>query len=154
MTDTGEPKTAPMSVEALYQAITDGSYPPEQFCHEEHVRLAWYYLTRWPLPEAADRFDRDFDRFIEQAGARDKYHCTITFALLQLIFSHLDTEETRSDWNAFKADATPLFSDAIGLLMRHFSRDRLFSEEARLTWVDPDLAPLPGPAIRPITQRG
>ena len=52
----------------LYEALRDNKLDPESFDHESHIRLAWYYLTRWPYDEACERFNRHFLRFIVRAN--------------------------------------------------------------------------------------
>lgn len=128
---------------ALYERIRDGSFPPDEFSHAEHIRLAWYYLTEWPLPEAMDRFERDFRGYVARIGAQAKYHHTITRGLLELLATHLDDPALRRDWDAFREDARPAFDNALALLKRYWSEDTLFSDAARRGWVDPDRAPLP-----------
>jgi len=128
----------------LYQAVINGTLPVAEFDHEAHIRLAWYYLTRWPFSEASRRFHQDFRKLVQSAGAEAKYHKTITTALLQLIASHLGDEKCRSDWASFKADAEPLFADAVGLLQRFYSPTLLNSDTARTTLATPDLCELPG----------
>lgn len=131
--------------EALYLALRDGELDPESFDHESHVRLAWYYLTHWSYDEALEQFNQDFLRFIVSAGAESKFHKTITEALLQLIASHLGEEQCRSDWEYFKQDAAPLFTDAFGLLKRFYSHELLTSETARRKYTNPDIKDLPEP---------
>ena len=138
-------KPSELSHEELYTAINTGNLPPDDFDHEAHVRLAWYYLVTWPYEEALQRFNSDFYRFIVNAGAKSKYHKTITDALLQLISSHLEDERCRSSWDYFKTDARPLFTDAYGLLTRFYSPDLLQSEMARKEFTDPDVKNMPEP---------
>lgn len=138
-----EPGDGHARAHELYLRIRDGSFPPGDFSHAEHIRLAWYYLTRWPLAEAMDRFERDFRAYVAHIGAQAKYHHTITRGLLELLATHLDDPLLRQDWNAFRADARPAFDDALALLKRHWSEDTLFSDAARKGWVAPDRAPLP-----------
>jgi hypothetical protein len=135
-----------LSHEDLYFALRDGELDAESFDHESHIRLAWYYLTRWPYAEALVRFNQDFFHFIVSAGARSKFHKTITEALLQLISSHLGDEQCRKDWEYFKRDAEPLFTDAFGLLKRFYSADLLTSEAARHDFKDPDIKKMPQPS--------
>jgi len=132
--------------EDLYITLRDGELDPESFDHESHVRLAWYYLTHWPYEQALEHFNRDFFRFIVSAGAQGKYHKTITEALMQLIASHLGDERCRTDWEYFKQDADPLFSDAFELLKRFYSAELLGSEAARKDFKDPDVKKLPSPS--------
>lgn len=134
-----------LSHQQLYSAVKDGSLPPEDFDHEAHVRLAWFYLVSWPYEEAREKFNTDFRQFIIRAGAQGKYHKTITDALLQLISSHLDNEDCRSDWDCFKKDAEPLFADAYGLLQRFYSPGLLESDIARKQFKNPDIKDMPDP---------
>jgi hypothetical protein len=134
-----------LSHDDLCSALRDGTLDPDTFNHESHIRLAWVYLTRLPYEEACERFNADFLRFIVKAGAESKYHKTITDALLQLIASHLELEQCRSDWEFFKADAQPLFVNAYGLLQRFYSVKLLESDRARKEFAGPDLKAMPGP---------
>ena len=40
--------------------------------------------------------------------------------------------------------------DALSVLLRHYSKDRIFSDAARTTWCEPDLVPLPIPTAAPV----
>lgn len=138
-------QAATLNDKELYEAIRDCQLDPDGFDHEAHIRLAWYYLAHWPYDQALQKFNHDFKRFVVNAGAAGKYHRTITDALLQLIASHLHDEKCRVDWDYFKQDAAPLFTDAYGLLQRYYSSGLLESETARKTFKKPDKAELPAP---------
>jgi hypothetical protein len=138
-------KASTLGHHELHQTIQDGTLDGDSFDHESHVRLAWYYLVNWPYQQAIEKFNVDFLHFISDAGAAGKYHRTITDALLQLIASHLDDPQCRSDWNYFKRDARPLFEDASGLLQRFYSSRLLASDEARNSFQTADLKDLPEP---------
>lgn len=138
-------QAATLNDEELYEALADGSLDPAGFDHEAHIRLAWYYLTRWPYAEALQNFNHDFQRFVVNAGAAGKYHKTLTDALLQLISSHLRNQQCRQDWVYFKQDARPLFADAQSLLKHYYSTDLLASDAARKEFKKPDISDLPEP---------
>lgn len=139
-------KHAPsLTHEQLYVALRDDELDPESFDHESHIRLAWYYLNKWPYDEACEKFNTDFLRFIVNAGAQAKYHKTITDALLQLIASHLGDRQCQQSWEYFKKDAEPLFTDAYGLLQRFYSQQLLGSDRAREIFVPADVNVLPEP---------
>ena len=44
-----------MTDEALVAAFESAELAGDQFSHTEHVRVAWWYLQRSPLPEALQR---------------------------------------------------------------------------------------------------
>jgi len=129
--------------EKLYTLLKNGTLAPDSFAHEDHIRLAWYYLNRWGLEGAIKGFCCDLQHFVKQVGAEDKYHHTITVALLRLINSHLPDLNNPRDWQEFKADSLPLFIDAIALLGRFYSPEILASDIARHQWQEPDRQYLP-----------
>jgi len=116
--------------------------------HEAHLASTLYLIVRRPdiaverdLPGLIRRFNESV------GGVNDEtqgYHETITQAFIAGIRQFLD--RCSEDMN--------LVDQVNGLLqapqgsrdwpLRFYSKDRLFSVEARLTRIAPDLAPLPG----------
>lgn len=131
------------TAELIYRQFLQGTLDPESFTHSAHIRLAWYYLNRWDQAEAIERFTRDLQVYTKQVGAENKYHHTISVALLQLMASHFPALDNPADWQAFKQDAKPLFAGARELLLQYYSEERLNSDKARQRWVEPDIKPLP-----------
>ncbi len=131
------------TAERLYQQLTQGSLDPESFKHANHIRLAWYYLNTWGEAEAIKRFTHDLQAYTQLVGAQSKYHHTISIALLRLMASHFPSLKNPQDWDAFKTDAQPLFTDAQKLLQRFYSTETLNSATARASWVEPDKEALP-----------
>ena len=115
------------------------AYPPEEFHHREHLRLAWIYLRQEPLLPALTRFAESLKRFAANAGAASKYHETITFAFLFLIHERMQrgAAETFDEF----AEANPdLVSWKPSILERYYRAETLGSELARGTFVMPDPA--------------
>jgi hypothetical protein len=110
------------------------------FGHREHLELAWNYLQLYPTDEAVDVITAAVRHVARRHGAPDKYHETITRSWLHLVAVH------RQRWGAegFEAflERNP---DLLNRdLVEHFySRELIFSDSARATWVDPDLRQLP-----------
>ncbi|MBE9549158.1 MAG: hypothetical protein IMF09_07085 [Proteobacteria bacterium] len=132
------------TAEAIYLELKQGSLDPNSFTHSKHIRLAWFYLNRWDGNEAIERFTNDLQEYLRQLGADNKYHHTISVALLQLIASHFPGLDDPQDWLEFKQDAKPLFTDARQLMQRYYSDEQLNSTTARNHWVEADIKPLPG----------
>jgi hypothetical protein len=124
----------------------------EDWTHEAHFAATSWLVER--RPDVA--IDRDLPgiirRFNESIGgvndASQGYHETITRAFLAGVRLHLAA-----------ADADlPLVAKVNALLLapqgrrdwplRFYSRERLFSAEARLNWIAPDLSPLPETAFQ------
>jgi hypothetical protein len=127
-----------MDDETLVAAFEAGQEPPGGFHHREHVRVAWYYLQRHPLPEALVRFSTALRRFAEAQGKPGLYHETITTAYVLLINERLDGQERALPWDAF-ADRNPdLVSWKPPILDRYYQPGTLKSDRARRTFVLPD----------------
>jgi hypothetical protein len=126
---------------ALLAGLADGSLPAGAFSHRSHVRAAWQCLREDPLPQAAQRYCGLLRRFVKQLGAEDKYHHTLTMALLHLIDARRRT--TPGDWDSFERAHPELFADARRLVEQHYNPATLAKSEARSGFVEPDRAPLP-----------
>ncbi len=113
---------------AFLKALERGTYPKEEMNHRAHLRLA--LLCRDEPQRARDLLQR----FAIGAGQAIKYNETLTQVWLRLVAAHAETT----------VDAlmkTPL-ADA-NLPLRHYSHERLWSDEARERFIEPDLHPLP-----------
>jgi len=120
----------------------DRTLDPAHFNHEAHVRAAWLYLTSMSTEEAIARFSADIRSFAEGLGAHGKFHRTITEALMRLFASHL-VQERHLTWQQLIETHPVVVNDALGLLGRFYTNQRLHSEQARKRFVKPDIAPLP-----------
>ncbi len=110
------------------------------FGHREHVELAWTYLRRYPIDEAAEVMVAAIRRVARQHGAADKYHETITRAWLHFVAVHIQRWGAES-FEEF-IDRNPDLLDR-KLLEHFYSRELILTESARAAWVGPDLRRLP-----------
>ena len=127
-----------MSNTDLIDAIEDLTLDPDSFGHVEHVRLGHAYLRHFGLVGSLDRVPRALRRFAEHAGAPDKYHETITCALLVLIHERMAGNPDQ-EWPAFAASNPDLLEWREGAFFRYYGEDVLESDLAREIFV------LPGP---------
>lgn len=120
---------------------------PGHFDHRGHLRLAWLHLQRYPLPEAIARVCVGIRELAARFGAAEKYHHTVTEALLRIMAVRLraqigDNGKHRSAADLSFADflaANPdLLSDTRGVLATYYSEACLHSPPARSGWVEPD----------------
>lgn len=123
---------------ARFEALT---LEPGAFDHKAHLRLAFLCITQEGVEPAVKRVGRGIRAFAENAGAADKYHQTITEALVRLIGLRL-TRQAVPDWHSFLELNQDLVNQAKELLLQHYSPDRLFSAEARTHFLEPDRLPL------------
>lgn len=107
---------------AFIEAFEHGEVAPSKFHHADHIRLALAYLTdSTSIDEATERMSAALRAFAEAAGAGQKFHRTMTVFWMRMVARLLDQQ----------------------LPLAYYSRDRLFSAEARAGWVEADLRPLP-----------
>ena len=129
-----------MTDEEFTRAFEAGTVPPAEFDHHAHVRVAWVYLREaGSLDAALSRMRHAIKQFAASAGASQKYHETITVLWMRLL------EEVRVGGADGKEMAevlreVPALADK-NLPMQYYSRERLFSDEARAAWVPPDRSP-------------
>ena len=111
-----------------------------EFRHADHVRTAWAYLQRDGPHVALDRLLEGLRRFANAKGAPGKFHYTVTRAWLDLI---ADARARFPDARTAAAvmDACPLLSD-VRALDRFYAPETIASDAARVSWVEPDRAPI------------
>jgi hypothetical protein len=129
-----------MSDQAFARAFERGEITPAQFNHLAHVRVAWVYLNEAPsIDEALPRMRDAIRRFAAAAGASAKYHETITVLWMRLLAGV--KARGASGELADVLAAHPALADK-DLPLQYYSRARLFCDEARAAWVEPDRQPL------------
>ena len=121
-----------------FEALAIG---PGEFSHVAHLRLAFLYIEQGGVEAAVGHMSAGLQRFVEKVGAVDKYHQTITEALVRLMGARLDQQPT-PDWHSFLQANPDLVQDAKGVLLRHYSPARLNCAEARAKFLPPDRLPL------------
>ena len=71
--------------EEFLDAFESCSLPEDQWTHQAHVRMAWIYLKRVPLPQAIPIVREGIVRYNASLKKSLSYHETITLAFLHLI---------------------------------------------------------------------
>ena len=124
------------------EGLRDLTLPKSEWTHAAHVAAAIWVLDQFG-PEAEAVMPDMIRRYNESVGGvnsdQEGYHHTITIASLRAIARVAGEGSLRERTQC-------AFSSGLNTpdwLLKHFSRDRLFSVEARRAWVEPDLAPLP-----------
>ncbi len=131
----------------IARGVIDRTLPKAEWTHAAHFAAAVWVL-RHGDPDAMGDLIR---RYNEATGTANTdcsgYHETITHASLRGAKSVLDgfPEGTSLDVVANALLASPLGRS--DWLLRHWSREVLFSAEARRGWIEPDLMPLPYPEL-------
>jgi hypothetical protein len=118
---------------------------PASFDHAAHVRLAYIYLCQHPVDDAAAHMKGALLAFLEHLGiGNSKFHETVTRAWILAVRHFMARSPDTASSQAFIA-ANPRLLDT-RLMLRHYSEDLLFSQDARTSIVHPDLAAIPAHA--------
>ena len=145
----------PQEIERLVAAFYDCSLPQKQWTHYAHLTVGLWHRLHYGMAEAILRVRFGIQTYNESCGVKmtpqGGYHETITLFYLWAIGEYLESA----------GDDTPLVDLANGLLnsplgdrklpLAYYSRECLFSWEARVGWIEPDLKPLEGaPSCTPL----
>ena len=128
-----------MTDQELIEQFEDGTLPNEGFHHREHVRIAFLYLTKYPILEALQIFSRTLRRFAEARGKPQLYHQTITWAYIFLIQERMARAGREQNWEEFARDNPDLLVWKDGILTRFYRSETLASDLARTVFLLPDL---------------
>ncbi|MBX3278161.1 MAG: hypothetical protein KF868_09180 [Acidobacteria bacterium] len=135
-----------LEIEHLVGAFERAEIAPEAWDHRSHVVVACWYLLCYQEAEAVTRMRDGIHDYLRAHGiATTKergYHETITLCWMRLVRAYL--AETNLDCSLVELinRLVERFADK-DLLLTYYSRERLFSWEARTGWMEPDLRPLP-----------
>jgi hypothetical protein len=114
---------------------------PSEFTHQAHVRLAYVYLVESDVEVAVQRMRAALLTFLDHYEIpRSKFHETMTRAWV-LAVHHFMTKSTSSSAADFIAKNPELLDTRI--MLTHYSASVLFSADARASFVEPDLDPIP-----------
>ena len=138
--------TTDAEIEHLGEGLLACTATREEWTHEAHLAATVYLLLRRPDIDLDDELPGIIRRFNESVGGTNSdtegYHETITRCFLQGVRIFLESADV----------SEPLHEIVNRLLLapmgrrdwplRYFSRERLFSVEARRSYIAPDLAPM------------
>jgi hypothetical protein len=127
---------------ALLEAFENATISREEWKHAEHMVVALCYLEDFELAEATDKMRSGILNLIEKGFGIDlskemPYHETITVFWMRTVFAYSLLHPGES-----------LVEKANGLIvsydtdhpLRFYSREVLFSDEARASFIDPDIS--------------
>ena len=138
------------SIRRIGEGLLARSLPKTDWTHEAHLATcAWLILERPDIAPERDLPDL-IRRYNESVGgvndATQGYHETITQVFIRGV--RLSLQESVAG-GGLAVRVNTLLCSPQGRRdwpLGYYSRERLFSVEARLGWVEPDLACLPGPS--------
>jgi hypothetical protein len=127
---------------ALVRRFDDCTLPREEWTHASHLTVALWHLLEYDWAEAVARVRVGIQRYNAAHGIRTTptggYHETLTLFWLRHVRAFL--EEGRNEARSLVSLANDLADSADrSLPLKYYTRERLFSTEARASWVEPDL---------------
>ena len=124
----------------LTRALERAELPNQNFRHASHLHVGWVYLQESnSADEAAQKMAATLRRFAAAVGHPEKYHETLTHFWMCLLARHRDSAPGRELSDIVRENPRLLEKD---LPLQYYSRDRIFSAQARNSWVEPDLKPI------------
>lgn len=131
--------------EKFIQEFEARRWPLAQWHHSDHIKLAYLYLTKYPLAEAAARVCAGIRAHNTAHGIADTptggYHETMTQAWMHLVYFTLCEYGPAATADAF-FENSPHLSQKKSL--RYFYSPELFmSPRAKAEFVPPDLTAFP-----------
>lgn len=127
-----------MQDEQLLSKFEDTSLPLSEFRHEEHVRVAFLYLRRYPLLEVLTRFPAALRRYAAAHGKNGLYHQTISWAFLFIVNERMAAGEAAETWEDFKRRNNDLLQGSKTTLAKYYRDETIASPAAREYFLMPD----------------
>ena len=130
-------------LEILVAAFESQTLPRSEWTHRAHLLVALWYLNHYPFEQAVRRIREGIQKYNDSQGIemtpKGGYHETMTMFYIYTIADFL-----RQHMHVNSPD------ELAALLLEHpcaekhyplqfYSRDRLFSWEAKISYVEPDL---------------
>src|SRR5580658_3819133 len=121
------------------------SWPLEEWHHQQHIKVAYLYLCRYPFETAMTRIREKIKAFNAAKKVPDAllsgYHETMTQAWLRLVYFTLCEYGPAESAEAFY-EANPQLSQKKTLRF-FYTKERFTSPEAKAGFLEPDLTPFP-----------
>ena len=119
-------------IESFMRAFEDGSLSKSEWTHSRHLVMALWYLRRHNRDEATRLIRDGIRRHNERQGNLTGYHETITLAWVAVIERFLAVRDLDVPVSVLAGELLGQCGDK-DYLLRFYSRERLFSDEARPT---------------------
>ena len=126
-----------MRNDEFIQKFESDLVPENSFHHADHVRLAFAYLSEYPLAQALDKFSSALQRYAAARGKAQRYHETITHAYFFLIRERM-ARLPGADWDEFSLHNSDLLKWKNGILTCYYQEATLQSDLARTVFIFPD----------------
>ena len=128
-------------IEALVRSFEELTLPKARWTHRAHLAAALWYLRRFPREEATRRVREGIKAYNARHGNGAGYHETVTLAWVAVVARFLAEHDHGQPLSSLTAALLEACGGRDHLLV-YYTEGVLMSEEARRTWVPPDLRPI------------
>ena len=129
-----------LSDDEFEEQFSTCNFRPLWFTHEAHLRLAWFYVTKYRSEIAFEKYSTQLQNFARKYNADGKYNATVTFASIQII-KHFIEKSNTYDFQDFINEFPQLKGNFKEILATYYSGDIFTSKEAKKHILQPDLMP-------------
>lgn len=112
---------------------------PDEFTHRAHITVATWYLTQSGFDEGEMKMKEGLHSFLSHYNLHG-YNETITLFWLKAVQDFLTQSEIENSLLSLVNNAVAAFSNS-KLIFEYYSEELAKSEEAKASWVEPDLKP-------------
>lgn len=124
-------------VQLMVEQFENCTWPYERWTHRAHLGVSLVYLQKYSFDEAVNRIRHHINLYNRACGDPNGYFETITLLYMRRIAKFL------VDHPSIESRAETIERLANELDMRwplnYYSPERLWSDEAKVNWVEPDL---------------
>jgi hypothetical protein len=124
-------------IDAMVRCFEDGSLPRSEWTHSRHLVMALWYLRHHGREAATHLIRHGIQRYNQRQGNPTGYHETVTLAWIAVIDAFLGRRKRNLPVSALAVELLEECGDK-DYLLRFYSRERLFSDDARASWAPPD----------------
>lgn len=128
-------------IEQLVRAFESGTLSPAEFNHHAHMTVALWYLMKLPYSDALAQMRTNIRKFAGFYNQNQLYNETITLFWMKLCH-HLLAASAPIESVADTTYQILARWGSMQYVFKHYSKELVFSKQAKQTWVDPDLLPL------------
>lgn len=124
--------------EQFVKQFENQTLDPIHFKHEGHIRIACIYLNTYEFAEANSKACNGIKSYAESLGAKNKFNLTVTDAVVKLMAGRMRGRDNNY-WETFIENNQDIVQDTIGVLGQYYSKNILFSKDATVSVIAPDL---------------
>jgi hypothetical protein len=132
------------SLSDFITAFEEGTLPREEWTHGAHLTMALWYLRHYPEGEAERRIREGIKHYNAAVGVvstpTSGYHETLTCFYTLVVKRFVETADDDAALSIETLVETMLASEIADRAypLRFYSKELLFSIEARAAWTEPD----------------